>query len=201
MSSVLVTGASKGIGRATAAELARRSHRVIATARDPRILDDLDVDRRLRLDVTDQASVEAALAQAGDIDVLISNAGTIFAAAVEASPINEIERLYQQNTSGAIRVTQSVLPQMRQRHGGRLIFVSSVSGRVVFPGQAAYAATKWALEAFAETLAIELKDFGIGVTLAEPGPVSSGALDNMKAYTLGARTLMRRSSRAASRLK
>jgi NADP-dependent 3-hydroxy acid dehydrogenase YdfG len=185
MSSVLITGASRGIGRATAVELARRGHRVTATARDPRTLDDLDVDRRLRLDVTDQASVEAALAQAGDVDVLISNAGVIFAAAVEASPIDEIERLYRQNTSGAIRVTQAVLPPMRQRHAGRLIYVSSVSGRVVLPGQAAYAATKWALEAFAETLAIELKDFGIDVTLAEPGPVSSGALDNITSYALG----------------
>jgi NADP-dependent 3-hydroxy acid dehydrogenase YdfG len=184
MSSILITGASKGIGRATAAELARRGHRVVATARDPRTLDDLDVDQRLRLDVTDQASVAAAIAQAGEIDVLISNAGVIFAAAVEASPAAEIERLYAQNTVGAIRVTQAVLPQMRKRHKGRLLFVSSVAGRTVVPGQAAYTATKWALEAFAETLAIEVGGFGIDVSLAEPGPVSSGSLDDMLAYNL-----------------
>jgi NADP-dependent 3-hydroxy acid dehydrogenase YdfG len=133
MSSILITGASKGIGRATAAELARRGHRVVATARDPRTLDDLDVDQRLRVDATDQARVDAAIAQAGEIDVLISNAGAIFAAAVEASPTAEIERLYAQNTVGTIRVTQAVLPQMRKRHKGRLLFVSSIAGRTRFP--------------------------------------------------------------------
>jgi NAD(P)-dependent dehydrogenase (short-subunit alcohol dehydrogenase family) len=184
MSSILITGASKGIGRATAAQLARRGHRVVATARDPHTLDSLDVDQRLRLDVTDQASVDAAVEQAGEIDVLISNAGVIFRAAVEASPAAEIERLYAQNTVGAIRVTQAVLPQMRQRKSGRLLFVSSTSGRTVLPGQAAYAATKAALEAFAETLAIEVAGFGIDVTLAEPGPVSSGALDDILSYHL-----------------
>jgi NAD(P)-dependent dehydrogenase (short-subunit alcohol dehydrogenase family) len=184
MSSILITGASKGIGRATAVELAKRGHRVVATARDPRALDGLDVDQRLRLDVTDQASVDAAIAQAGDIDVLVSNAGVIFRAAVEASPLAEIERLYAQNTVGAIRVAQALLPQMRERRSGRLVFVSSVGGRTVFPGNAAYAATKWALEAFAEALAMELADFGIDVTLAQPGPVSSGALDDPLAYRL-----------------
>lgn len=184
MSSILITGASKGIGRATAAELAKRGHRVVATARDPRTLDGLDVDQRLRLDVTDQASVDAAVGQAGQVDVLVSNAGVIFAAAIEASPAAEIERLYAQNTVGAIRVTQAVLPQMRQRGKGRLLYVSSVAGRTVLPGNAAYAATKWALEAFAEGLAIETAGFGIDVTLAEPGPVSTGALDDMLTYRL-----------------
>jgi NADP-dependent 3-hydroxy acid dehydrogenase YdfG len=184
MSSILITGASKGIGRAAAAELARRGHRVVATARDPQTLDGLAVDQRLRLDVTDQASVDAAVEQAGEIDTLISNAGVIFRAAVEASPAAEIERLYSLNTVGAIRVTQAVLPQMRERRKGRLLFVSSVGGRTVFPGNAAYAATKWALEAFAEALAMEVGGFGIDVTLAEPGPVSTGALDDPLAYRL-----------------
>jgi NADP-dependent 3-hydroxy acid dehydrogenase YdfG len=184
MSSILITGASKGIGRAVAVELAKRGHRVIATARDPRALDGLDADQKLRLDVTDQASVDAAVAAAGQVDTLVSNAGVIFRAAVEASPLDEIERLYRQNTVGAIRVTQAVLPQMRERGKGRLVFVSSVGGRTVFPGNAAYAATKWALEAFAEALAIELADFGIDVTLAQPGPVSSGALDDPLFYRL-----------------
>jgi NADP-dependent 3-hydroxy acid dehydrogenase YdfG len=100
--------------------------------------------------VTDQASVDAAVERAGEIDVLVSNAGVIFRAAVEASPTAEIERLYAHNTVGAIRVTQALLPQMRERKKGRLLFVSSVGGRTVLPGNAAYAATKWALEAFAE---------------------------------------------------
>jgi NADP-dependent 3-hydroxy acid dehydrogenase YdfG len=184
MPSVLITGASKGIGRATAVEFAKRGYRVVATARDPRALEDLDVAERLRLDVTDQASVDEAIAAAGDVDVLVSNAGVIFLAAVEASPIKEIERLYAQSTTGAIRVAQGVLPQMRERGSGRLLFVSSVVGRVVFPGNAAYAASKWALEALAEALALETSGFGIRTTLLQPGPVSSGALDSPLAYRL-----------------
>src|ERR1700753_982748 len=133
MSSILITGASKGIGRAAAVELAKRGHRVIATARDPRALDGVAVDQRLRLDVTDQASVDAAVAAAGEVDTLVSNAGVIFRAAGEASPVDEIERLYRQNTAGAIRVTQALLPQMRERKQGRLVFVSSVGGRTVLP--------------------------------------------------------------------
>lgn len=185
MSSILITGASKGIGRATAAELARRGHRVIATARDPRSLTDLDVAERLRLDVTDQDSVDAAVADAGQVDVLLSNAGVIIAAAVEASPTAEIERLYAHNTVGAIRVAQALLPQMRRRKQGRLVFVSSAMGRTILPGEAAYAASKWALEAFAETLAVEVAPYGIDVTLPQPGPVSSGALDDMLTYRVG----------------
>ena len=99
----------------------RRGQRVVATARYPQSLDGLDVDQRLRLEVTDQASVDGAMAETGEIDVSISNAGTIFAAAVEASPIAEIERLFTENTAGAIRVTQAVLLQMRQRRKGRLL--------------------------------------------------------------------------------
>ena len=119
MSSILITGASKGIGRATAVEVARRGHRVVATARDPHSLDDLDVDQRLRLDVTDQASVDRAIAQAGEIDVFISNAGTIFAAAVEASPIAEIERLYAENTRqpGVSALVQTVWWVVGARRG------------------------------------------------------------------------------------
>ena len=186
MPSVLITGASKGIGRATAAEFAARGYRVIATARDPRTLEDLKVEERLRLDVTDQATVDEAVAAAGEVDVLVSNAGVIFVGAVEASPVNEIERLFAQNTSGSIRVAQALLPQMRERGSGRLLFVSSLVGRMVFSGNAAYAASKWALEALGEALAIETSPFGIHTTLLEPGSVSSGALDDVHAYRLPA---------------
>ena len=92
--------------------------------------------QRLRLDVTDQATVDEAVAAAGEVDVLVSNAGVIFVAAVEASPVAEIERLFRQNTAGAIRVVQAVLPQMRERRNGRLLFVSLVSGRIARPGTA-----------------------------------------------------------------
>ncbi len=184
MSSVLITGANRGIGRATATEFARRGHRVVATARDPRTLADLDVSQRLALDVTDDASVTAAVAAAGGIDIVIANAGVIFYAAVEATPLAELQRLLNLNTIGAIRVAQAVLPQMRARGDGKLMFMSSIVGRVVLPPGAAYASTKWALEALVEALAIEIAPFGVQAALLEPGAVSSGALDDVTTYTL-----------------
>lgn len=184
MSSVFITGANRGIGRAIAGEFAQRGHRVVATARDPRTLADLDVSQRLALDVSDDASVTAAVEAAGDIDIMISNAGVIFYAAVEAIPMAELQRLLNLNTIGAIRVAQAVLPQMRARGDGKLMFMSSVMGRVVLPPGAAYAATKWALEALVEALAIEVAPFGVQAALLEPGAVSSGALDNVTTYTL-----------------
>jgi NAD(P)-dependent dehydrogenase (short-subunit alcohol dehydrogenase family) len=184
MSSVLITGANRGIGRAIATEFARRGHRVVATARDPRTLTDLDVSQRLALDVTDDASVATAVAAAGDIDIVIANAGVIFYAAVEATPLPELRRLLALNTVGAVRMAQAVLPQMRTRGAGKLMFMSSVLGRVVRPPSAAYAATKWALEALVEALAIEVAPFGVQAALLEPGAVSSGALDDVTTYTL-----------------
>lgn len=184
MSSVLITGASKGIGRAIAIEFARRGHRVVATARNPDSLADLDVDQRLALDVTDADSVRAAVEQAGEIDVLVSNAGAIFYAAVEATPLDEFAKLLELNTIGAIRMAQAVLPGMRARGNGRLLFMSSIVGRLVLPPGSAYAATKWALEAMVETLAMEIEPFGVQTALLEPGAVSSGALDDVTTYTL-----------------
>ena len=184
MASVLITGASKGIGRATAAEFARRGYRVVATARDPRSLAGLDVDQRLPLDVTDPASIAAAVREAGDVDVLVSNAGVIFYAAVEATPPEKFAELFNLNTIGALRVAQAVLPGMRERGRGRLLFMSSVVGRIVLPPGAAYQATKWALEALVESLAIEVAPFGLEAALLEPGAVSSGALDDVTRYAL-----------------
>ncbi|MFI9387467.1 SDR family oxidoreductase [Kutzneria sp. NPDC052558] len=174
MSSVLITGASQGIGRAIAVELAARGHRVVATARRPETLADLAVDQRLRLDVTDQDSVDQAIKEAGEIDVLISNAGATVRAPLESVPLAEIENLFQLNTLGALRVAQAVLPRMRERGSGRLVFVSSVQGRVVLPIIASYGASKWALEAIAEGLALEAGHFGVKVSIVQPGAVNTG---------------------------
>jgi NAD(P)-dependent dehydrogenase (short-subunit alcohol dehydrogenase family) len=104
MASVLITGASKGIGRAAVAEFARRGHRVIGTARDPRTLVGMPADQWLALDVTDPVSIASAVGEAGEIDVLVSNAGEIFYAAVEATPPEALARLLDINTVGAVRV-------------------------------------------------------------------------------------------------
>jgi len=182
MSSVLITGASKGIGRAVAVELAARGHRVVATARRPEALADLDVDQRLSLDVTDQDSVDRALAAAGEIDVLVSNAGETVRAPLESIPLDEVERLFRLNTLGALRVAQGVLPAMRERGSGHLVFVSSIQGRLVLPIIGGYGASKWALEAIAETLAIETGHFGVNVSIVQPGAVSSGGAAGAKVF-------------------
>jgi NADP-dependent 3-hydroxy acid dehydrogenase YdfG len=184
MASVLITGASKGIGRAAAAEFARRGHRVIATARDTRSLAGVPADQRLALDVTNPDSIASAAGAAGEIDVLVSNAGEIFYAAVEATPPEALARLLDINTIGALRAAQAVLPGMRARGRGRLLFMSSIAGRIALPPGAAYAATKWALEALVEALAIEVRPMGIEAALLEPSPVSSGVLDHVTTYTL-----------------
>jgi NAD(P)-dependent dehydrogenase (short-subunit alcohol dehydrogenase family) len=182
MSSVLITGASRGIGRAIAVELAGRGHRVVATARDPETLADLPVDQRLPLDVTVQESVDQAVKDAGDIDVLVSNAGATIRAPLESVPLAEVERLFQLNTLGALRVVQGVLPAMRARRSGRLVFVSSIQGRLVLPMIGPYGASKWALEAIAETLALEAGHFGVRVSIVQPGAVSSGGAERAKVF-------------------
>jgi NAD(P)-dependent dehydrogenase (short-subunit alcohol dehydrogenase family) len=184
MSNVLVTGAGRGIGRAITEEFIRRGHRVIGTARNTDSLEGLDLAQRLALDVTDDASVHAAFDAAGDVDIVVINPAEIFYAAVEAIPLGELQRLFNLNTVGALRVAQAALPGMRARGDGKLLFMSSVLGRVVLPNGAAYASTKWALEALVEALAIEVAPFGVQAALLEPGAVSSGALDNVKSYTL-----------------
>ena len=182
MSSVLITGASKGIGRAIAIELAHRGHRVVATARQPETLAELPVDQRLQLDVTDQHSVDAAIAKAGEIDVVVSNAGATIRAPLETVPLTELEGLFQLNTIGALRVIQGVLPAMRRRGAGRLVFVSSIQGRLVLPIIAPYGASKWALEALAEGLAIETRRFGVKVSIVQPGAVATDGAAGAKSF-------------------
>lgn len=182
MSSVLITGASRGIGRAIATELADRGHRVVATARQPEALADLPVDQRLQLDVTDQDSVDRAVDAAGEIDVLVSNAGATLRAPLESVPLAEVERLFQLNTFGALRVAQAVLPAMRERGAGRLVFVSSIQGRLILPIVAPYGASKWALEAIAEGLAIEAGHFGVRVSIVQPGAVATDGATGAPSY-------------------
>jgi NAD(P)-dependent dehydrogenase (short-subunit alcohol dehydrogenase family) len=182
MARVLITGASRGIGRAVAAALTESGHEVIATARDVSALGDVPAARRLSLDVTDQASVDAAVAAAGRVDVLVSNAGATVRGPVETIPVPAVQQLIELNTLGALRVAQAVLPGMRERGSGQLIFVSSIQGRLVIPLIGAYAASKWALEALAETLAVEAGHFGVTVHVLQPGAVASGGAERAAVY-------------------
>lgn len=182
MARVLITGASRGIGRASAAALSQSGHEVIATARNVSALQDVPAALRLSLDVTDQASVDAAMAEAGQVDVLVSNAGATVRAPVETIPLAAVRQLIELNTLGALRVAQAVLPGMRAAGSGQLIFVSSIQGRLVIPLIGAYGASKWALEALAETLAIESGHFGISVHVLQPGAVASGGAERAAVY-------------------
>jgi NAD(P)-dependent dehydrogenase (short-subunit alcohol dehydrogenase family) len=166
----LITGCSTGIGHATAIELTKRGYEVVATARRPDSLDDLDVAQKLALDVDDDASVARAVKEAGEVDVLVNNAGFGIHGPVETVPLEEVRRVFETNVFGAVRMMQAVLPQMRQRVGGAIVNVSSISGRVSSPLGGFYSASKYALEAITEALHYEVGTrFGIRIVLIEPG--------------------------------
>ena len=171
--SVLITGCSSGIGQAAALALHEAGRTVVATARNPATLSGL-ADRGLRtlaLDVTDEASMQAAVDAAGPIGVLVNNAGYGLYGTVEQLPMTEIRRQFETNFFGLVRLTQLVLPGMRAAGGGRILNVSSMGGRATLPGGAFYHASKYAVEALSDALRMEVARFGIDVVLIEPGPV------------------------------
>ncbi len=171
---ILVTGAGRAIGAATATELTRAGHDVVATARDPALLADLEVALRLPLDVTDAASVASALAGAGELDAVVNNAALNAKGPLENFPLDHLEAMFRTNALGALRVLQPVLPAWRERRSGVIVNVSSIQGRVATPLDGAYSATKFALESFSETLHYELGHFGIRVVIVEPGYTAPG---------------------------
>jgi NAD(P)-dependent dehydrogenase (short-subunit alcohol dehydrogenase family) len=184
--SVLVTGCSSGFGLETAALLAGRDWRVFATMRDPTRRERLDErlarDRSavdvLPLDVTDAGSVERAVGEAlersGGLDAVVSNAGVGDAGFFEDMPDDAVRHVMETNFFGTLALARAVLPAMRERGRGRLVAVSSVGAFAASPGLSAYGASKWALEGWAEALAIEVAPFGIGVALVEPGTYKTG---------------------------
>lgn len=182
MANILITGASKGLGRATARELTRRGHHVIATARKVSALDDLEVAQRVQLDVTDDESVRKAKQSAGHVDILINNAGEIFEASIEKSPIEEVRRLYDINVFGMVRTIQAFVPEMRERRAGTIVNLSSVVGKISLPITGIYSSTKFAIEALSESLRRELEAFGVNVALVEPGMIGTGALDAPRSF-------------------
>ena len=147
---------------------------MIATARDKTLLDDLDVAGRLALDVTDLASIAAALDAAGELDGVVNNAALSGAGPMESFPLDRLQSIIDTNTYGPLRVAQAVAPAWRERGSGVLVNVSSVQGRISSPLEGAYAASKFALEAISESLHYELAHFGIRVVIVEPGYIAPG---------------------------
>jgi NAD(P)-dependent dehydrogenase (short-subunit alcohol dehydrogenase family) len=183
---VLITGGTDGLGKAAALVLARRGYRVFAAGRSADKRAQLEALAReknlpletLELDVCDDASVGNAVSQllgsSGSIDVLINNAGVSYVGTVEDLSMECWRRQFETNLFGVIRVTQAVLPHMRERRSGRILMMSSVSGLVTPPAQGAYSSSKHALEGLSNALRLELHSFGIQVVLIEPGYIITG---------------------------
>jgi NAD(P)-dependent dehydrogenase (short-subunit alcohol dehydrogenase family) len=174
---VLVTGCSSGIGRATAEVLARGGRTVYATARRVETIEDLASAgcTLIRLDVCDEESMQAAVdtiaREHGAVGVLVNNAGYGQEGAVEDVPVDEVRRQFETNLFGLHRLTQMVLPGMREQGWGRVVNVSSMGGRLTFPGGGVYHASKHALEALSDALRYEVRPFGVDVVVIEPGLV------------------------------
>lgn len=167
----LITGASSGIGRASALALAKAGYRVFGTSRKP-MTDLANGITMLVADVTDDGSVQAltakVMAEAGRIDLLVNNAGYALSGAAEESSIGQVQALFETNFHGVVRVTNAVLPILRKQGAGRILNVGSVVGLIPGPFGAYYAASKHAIEGYSESLDHEVRPFGIRVAVIEP---------------------------------
>ena len=182
MTTTLVTGSSTGIGYATALRLARDGHDVVATMRNPSACDLADVaageglnleTRALDVDDFDavDATIASVMAEKGGIDVLVNNAGIGNGSTVEEAPFELFERTMRTNYFGALRATKAVLPSMRERGSGHIVSVTSQAGRIAVPTLSSYSASKFALEAVMEALAVEVAPYGVRVAIIEPGAI------------------------------
>lgn len=177
---VLVTGCSSGIGKATALRLAKTDWVVYATARKTTDLAELAAAgcKTLALDVTKTDSMRAAVetieAAHGAVSALVNNAGYSQSGAIESVPMGRVRAQFETNVFGLVELTQLVLPGMRRQSFGRVINMSSMGGKLVFPGGGFYHATKYAVEAISDALRFEVAAFGVGVVLIEPGLIKSG---------------------------
>jgi len=179
----LVTGASSGIGRATALLLARSGFRVFATVRSDAGERSLQTEavglpiEILHLDLADETGVadvvRTVIQRAGRLDALVNNAGFALLGAVEDLPRADLRHQFEVNVFGAMQLCREVLPTMRAQRAGRIVNVSSLAGKVSVPLMGAYSASKFALEAFSDALRGEVKRAGIRVVLVEPGPVAT----------------------------
>ncbi|WP_201314100.1 oxidoreductase [Dyella sp. EPa41] len=174
----LITGSSRGFGKALAEAVLAAGHRLVATARQPAQLETLvtrygDQVRTVALDVTDataaHAAVQAAVDAFGRLDVVVNNAGYGNLATIEEGSDADFRAQLETNFFGTVNVTRAALPILRRQRAGHIIQFSSIGGRIGVPGLAAYQSAKWAVEGFSEVLAKEVAAFGVKVTLVEPG--------------------------------
>jgi NAD(P)-dependent dehydrogenase (short-subunit alcohol dehydrogenase family) len=191
----LVTGTSTGIGFATALNLAKHGHSVVATMRNLAKAGPLESAARelgvrlvvRELDVTSQASIDRAMAatrdREGAVDVLVNNAGIGGATPLELTPEDEHRAMFETNYWGPIRVIQAVLPSMRERRSGCIVNVTSIAGRIATPNQIPYSASKHALAAASEALAHEVAAFGVRVAIIEPGVIQTAIFENSAGAT------------------
>jgi NAD(P)-dependent dehydrogenase (short-subunit alcohol dehydrogenase family) len=216
----LVTGSSVGLGRAIVEAALAAGHNVVATARNPAALADLaskfpDRLLSLALDVTDASAarevVDQAIARFGSVDVLVNNAGFAGVGSVEDMALDLIEAQFATNFMGAVHSCKAVLPKMRAQGSGRILLISSIGARTAAPGAGVYFASKAAVSALAETLALEVAPLGIAVTAIEPGAMrtrfaETGSLqvasfDPAYDETVGATVRMMRSAEYAAILR
>jgi NAD(P)-dependent dehydrogenase (short-subunit alcohol dehydrogenase family) len=180
---VLITGASTGFGYAIANALAAKSCRVFGTARTPRA-GATERFTTLSLDVTRDDSVAACVAElirlAGRIDVVINNAGIGIAGAIEDTTIAEAQSQFETNFFGTHRICRAVLPHLRAQRAGKIVNMSSLAGRIPLPFQGFYSATKFAIEAYTEALRMEVRSFGISVSMIEPGDFATAFTANRR---------------------
>jgi NADP-dependent 3-hydroxy acid dehydrogenase YdfG len=180
---VLITGCSTGIGRATAEHLAGKGWTVYATARRPESIEDLRAKgcKTLALDVTDEASMQNAVneveAAEGAVGVLVNNAGYSQSGAVESVKLEDVRAQFETNVFGLIRMCQLVLPKMREQGWGKIVNVSSMGGKLTFPGGGIYHGTKHAVEAVSDALRFEVRGFGVDVIVIEPGLIRTQFAD------------------------
>jgi NAD(P)-dependent dehydrogenase (short-subunit alcohol dehydrogenase family) len=180
MKSIVITGSSSGIGKATAKHFAQQGWRVAATMRKPENeteLTEIENISLYQLDVTNDASIAAAteqiLSDFGTVDVLLNNAGYGLMGTFEAASPEQIKRQFDTNVFGLMAVTRAFLPHFRANQSGLILNVSSIGGRITFPFMSLYHSTKWAVEGFSESLSYELGTQGIQVKIIEPGGVST----------------------------
>jgi NAD(P)-dependent dehydrogenase (short-subunit alcohol dehydrogenase family) len=187
MANVFITGCSSGFGLLTALRFARAGDRVVATMRTPakappELTEPIAAEKLPitlgRLDVCDPASVDAAVREAGQIDVLVNNAGIELRSSIEDASDADVQKQFDTNVFGTLRVMRAVLPQMRERRRGTIVNLSSIAGIVARPFGGLYSATKHALEAITESLHFEAAPLGIRVVLIEPGAYGTRLLEN-----------------------